>query len=117
MNFLTAVSNGRHGRLNPVSSANRSQLLKALVAGVLWCAPTAAQSRFDSLTTKPSTDAREVKERLIRVEHLRVRYIESGSGPVVVMIHGNAGSVADFNFGAFDLLSANYHVIAVDRPG
>src|SRR5262245_24060769 len=101
MNSLTAVSIGRCGYMNAASSANRSRLLTVIVAGVLWCAPTAAQSRFDLLTSKAGANAREVKERFIKVEHLRVRYIESGSGPAVVMIHGNAGSVADFEFGAF----------------
>jgi len=46
-----------------------------------------------------------------------MRYIESGSGPAVVMIHGNAGSIEDFEFGAIAMLSSNYHVMAVERPG
>lgn len=59
----------------------------------------------------------KLKENFITVGSVSVRYVESGSGPNVVMIHGNAGSVEDFEFGAFDILSSNYHVIAVDRPG
>jgi pimeloyl-ACP methyl ester carboxylesterase len=43
-----------------------------------------------------------------------VRYIESGTGPTVVMIHGNAGSIEDFEFGVIQTLSSNYRVIAVD---
>jgi pimeloyl-ACP methyl ester carboxylesterase len=33
------------------------------------------------------------------------------------MIHGNAGSIEDFEFGTIETLSANYRVIAVERPG
>jgi hypothetical protein len=33
------------------------------------------------------------------VEKLRMRYVESGSGSALVMIHGNAGSIDDFEFG------------------
>jgi len=33
------------------------------------------------------------------------------------MIHGNAGSIEDFEFGVIQTLSSNYRVIAVDRPG
>jgi pimeloyl-ACP methyl ester carboxylesterase len=33
------------------------------------------------------------------------------------MIHGNAGSIEDFEFGAIETLSSNYRVIAIDRPG
>ena len=46
-----------------------------------------------------------------------MRYIKSGSGPAVVMIHGNAGSIEDFEFGTIAMLSSNYHVMAVERPG
>ena len=58
-----------------------------------------------------------IKENFVTVERLRVRYIESGTGPTVVMIHGNAGSIEDFEFGVIQTLSSNYRVIAVDRPG
>jgi Predicted hydrolases or acyltransferases (alpha/beta hydrolase superfamily) len=51
------------------------------------------------------------------VEKLRVRYVESGSGSAVVLIHGNAGSIEDFEFGAIETLSSNYRVMAVERPG
>jgi pimeloyl-ACP methyl ester carboxylesterase len=53
----------------------------------------------------------------VTVERLRVHYIESGTGRTVVMIHGNAGAVEDFEFGVVELLSREYRVIAVDRPG
>jgi len=33
------------------------------------------------------------------------------------MIHGNAGSIEDFEFGVIQALSLNYRVVAVDRPG
>src|SRR5215510_8939459 len=56
-------------------------------------------------------------ENFVTVDRLRVHYIESGRGPTVVMIHGNAGSIEDFEFGVIQALSSNYRVIAVDRPG
>lgn len=65
----------------------------------------------------PSTAKHELEERSLTVEKLRVNYVETGQGPTVVLIHGNAGGLDDFEFGAIDLLSCNYRVIAVDRPG
>src|SRR5712672_2246673 len=53
----------------------------------------------------------------VTVERLRVHYIESGTGRTVVMIHGNAGAVEDFEFGVVELLSREYRVVAIDRPG
>ena len=57
------------------------------------------------------------KENYLRIENIRVRYVESGAGPVVVMIHGNAGSADDFDFKSLGLLCRDYRMVAVDRPG
>lgn len=57
------------------------------------------------------------KEHYINIENTRVRYVEAGAGPGVVLIHGNAGSVDDFDFQSLGQLCRNYRVIAVDRPG
>jgi hypothetical protein len=59
----------------------------------------------------------QIKENFVSVDRLRARYVESGRGPAVVMIHGNAASIEDFEFGVIQTLSSNYRVIAVDRPG
>src|SRR5215510_8452481 len=65
----------------------------------------------------PANAQPAIKENFVTVDRLRVRYIECGTGPTVVMIHGNAGSIEDFEFGVIQTLSSNYRVIAVDRPG
>ena len=74
-----------------------------------------------SIAHKLPTDStllpKPVTEHFVTVDGLRVHYIESGTGPTVVMIHGNAGSVEDFEFGAMDLLASDYRVVAIDRPG
>src|SRR5215831_17294821 len=57
------------------------------------------------------------KENYVDVENTRVRYVEAGAGPAVVMIHGNAGSVDDFDFKSLGQLCSDHRVIAVDRPG
>ena len=57
------------------------------------------------------------EQYFVMVESLRVHYVESGAGRTVVMIHGNAGGVEDFQFGVVDLLSREYRVVAIDRPG
>ena len=57
------------------------------------------------------------KENYLEIENTRVRYVEAGAGPVVVMIHGNAGSVDDFDFKSLGVLCRDHRVVAVDRPG
>src|SRR5258708_2835366 len=72
----------------------------------------------DVSTELPSNDPEwKAIEHIVTVENLRVHYIESGTGPAVVMIHGNAGTVGDFEFGAVQLLARDYRVVAIDRPG
>lgn len=56
-------------------------------------------------------------EYFVNIENTRMRYVEAGAGPVVVLIHGNAGSVEDFDFESLGLLCRDHRVIAVDRPG
>jgi pimeloyl-ACP methyl ester carboxylesterase len=58
-----------------------------------------------------------VEDHFVTIESVRVHYIDIGTGHTVVMIHGNAGSVEDFKFGALALLSSEYRVVAIDRPG
>ena len=59
----------------------------------------------------------QAKEGYLEIENTRVRYVEAGSGPIVVLIHGNAGSVDDFDFKSLGMLCRDHRVIAVDRPG
>lgn len=67
--------------------------------------------------TQQDAQCEKPKEHYLEIENTRVRYVEAGSGAVVVMIHGNAGSVDDFDFKNFGLLCRDHRVVAVDRPG
>ena len=90
-------------RNRPIKS-KLTLFLSALIIASTLCEPIRAQTS-------------SIIENYVTVERLRVRYAESGSGQAVVMIHGNAGSIEDFEFGTIETLSSNYRVIAVERPG
>src|SRR5215471_3168840 len=94
-----------------------SLLLSALLLAGTLCESNRAQPNTRLMRNGPSPQAFSIKENFLTVERLRVRYIESGTGPAVVMIHGNAGSIEDFEFGVIQALALNYRVVAVDRPG
>jgi pimeloyl-ACP methyl ester carboxylesterase len=72
-------------------------------------------TQFNSSTA--TTPAPERPEQFVNAGKLRLHYVEKGSGRPVVLIHGNAGDVRDFDFGTLDLLARSYRVIAVDLPG
>jgi len=67
--------------------------------------------------TQESAQCDQPRENFIVIDNTRVRYVESGAGSAIVMIHGNAGSVDDFAFKSLGLLCRDHRVIAVDRPG
>src|ERR1043166_5843531 len=64
-------------------------------------------------TTSTSTGA----ETFVTAGKTKLHYIERGQGRPVVMIHGNAGDLHDFEYGTFDLLASSYRAIAFDLPG
>ena len=94
-------------RNSPTSIAIKSKLTLLLSALIIASTPG------EPIRAQTSS----IKENYVTVERLRVRYVESGSGQAVVMIHGNAGSIEDFECGTIETLASNYRVIAVERPG
>lgn len=59
----------------------------------------------------------KLKEQFIEVENLNLHYVETGKGRTVVLIHGNAGSTKDYQFGTLAKLAGKYRTIAIDLPG
>ncbi|MCL4675409.1 MAG: alpha/beta hydrolase, partial [Pararhodobacter sp.] len=90
-----------------------------LVVGLAGCtalfAPIAEQREARWLAETPPLG------RLISVEgrqvHVLVTGRARGTAPDVVLIHGSNGNLRDFTFDLVDRLTAEFRVIAVDRPG
>jgi pimeloyl-ACP methyl ester carboxylesterase len=56
--------------------------------------------------------------RFIEVDGIPLHYIERGSGPPIVFLHGNGAMAQDFDTsGLLDLAAREYRVIVFDRPG
>lgn len=53
----------------------------------------------------------------VEVDGTRLHYVERGGGPAIVMIHGLGGQSQHFTHSVVDVLTDEFHVIAVDRPG
>jgi pimeloyl-ACP methyl ester carboxylesterase len=54
---------------------------------------------------------------IIDVDGHALHYVQAGSGPDVVLIHGASGNVRDFTFDLMDRLATDYRVTVFDRPG
>ena len=56
--------------------------------------------------------------QFVTVDGVRLHYLSEGTGPVVVLLHGNGVTAEDYRHsGMFDQLASNHRVIAFDRPG
>ncbi|MES2887591.1 MAG: alpha/beta hydrolase [Pseudomonadota bacterium] len=56
--------------------------------------------------------------RFIDVDGVRLHYVDRGTGPAVVLLHGNTVSSADFQAsGLIEGLAQRHRVLAFDRPG
>jgi pimeloyl-ACP methyl ester carboxylesterase len=54
----------------------------------------------------------------LKIDGVRLHYLEAGKGLPVVLLHGNGTTLDDFvASGLFDLVSRSHRVIALDRPG
>lgn len=56
--------------------------------------------------------------KFVLVDGVRLHYIEQGTGPAVLLLHGNGAQAGDFvGCGLIERLASRYRVIAIDRPG
>jgi pimeloyl-ACP methyl ester carboxylesterase len=54
--------------------------------------------------------------RFLEVDGARLHYLDRGTGPAVVLVHGLGGNLRNF-YALVDRLAATCRVVAVDRPG
>src|SRR5437763_13625017 len=58
----------------------------------------------------------QYSEKWVQVDGLRVRYLHSGSGPALILVHGLLGYSANWHY-AIPLLAKSYEVFVPDLPG
>ncbi len=86
----------------------------ALLAGI----GLAASYLFVRAKTRQAEAEHPPQGRFVEVDGVRLHYLERGSGPVLVLLHGNGVYTEDFvASGLLEQASEHYRVIAFDRPG
>src|ERR1700704_3548021 len=83
-------------------------VLAAVVAGLV---------RFPARPARKSGAALPPRGQFMEIDGQRIHYIDRGSGPAIVMIHGLGGNLHHFNYALVERLAGEFRVIAVDRPG
>jgi pimeloyl-ACP methyl ester carboxylesterase len=68
--------------------------------------------------THEQIEARYADEasRFVEVDSVRLHYKDEGMGPAILLIHGSAGDVSDWD-GWVRVLAENYRVVRFDLPG
>ena len=88
----------------------------ALATGVALA--TAATAAWTEFRARRAEREHPPQGLFTNVDGIRLHYIDRGAGPPVVLLHGNAVTLDDFNAsGLIERLAKEHRVIAFDRPG
>lgn len=99
-----------------VTSSTGSNGLRtgAILAGI----GLAASFFYVRSKTKQAERENPPSGRFVEVDGIRLHYLERGSGPTLVLLHGNGVYSKDFETsGLLQRAAQHYRVIAFDRPG
>ncbi len=72
---------------------------------------------FSARTARQVEKAVPPLGRFIEVDGARIHYLDAGSGPPLLLIHGLAGQMRHFTHSLLDRLKSDYRLVIVDRPG
>jgi pimeloyl-ACP methyl ester carboxylesterase len=86
-------------------------------AGAAGAAAVGAAA-FNAARARRAEESNPPAGHFIEVEGVRLHYLERGSGPLIVLLHGNGTMIQDWlASGVFGALAKTNRVIAFDRPG
>ncbi len=91
---------------------------RLLAVGVAGAAATVSGLVLYTWRTKRRVE-REVPPdgRFLDLDGARIHYVDAGSGPPIVLIHGLGGQLLNFPPDSLVALRRDYRVLALDRPG
>lgn len=97
---------------------DQAAILVIVLAGLILVLFLAALAIWIRLQAKGAERDFPPTGRFIDVDGVRLHYIERGSGPTAVLVHGNGVQSRDFiGCGLMEELASRYRVVAFDRPG
>jgi pimeloyl-ACP methyl ester carboxylesterase len=72
---------------------------------------------FTAVTARRVEKALPPRGQFIEVSRARIHYLDKGSGPPIVILHGLGGQMGNFTYALLDQLTGEFRVILMDRPG
>lgn len=77
----------------------------------------AGLAAFSALSARHAQRRVPPEGRYLDVDGARLHYIDIGSGPTIVMVHGLTGQLRNFTYALTERLVSDFRLIVVDRPG
>jgi pimeloyl-ACP methyl ester carboxylesterase len=88
------------------------------IAAGVTAAAMAGSAIFNRVSTSRAEAETPPAGKFIEVDGVRLHYVDRGTGPAVVLLHGNGVLLQDYEAsGVLDLAAEQHRVIAFDRPG
>jgi pimeloyl-ACP methyl ester carboxylesterase len=72
---------------------------------------------FTTITARRVESALPPRGCFIEVAGARIHYLDKGSGPAIVILHGLGGQMGNFTYALLERLTDEFRVILMDRPG
>jgi pimeloyl-ACP methyl ester carboxylesterase len=108
-------SNIRSGSRNRLTVAQAHPYATAAAATVGVLAISALLNRH---LAKRAEQDNPPAGHFLEVNGVRLHYVERGSGPPLVLLHGNGSMIEDFeSSGLIDIAAKDFRVVVFDRPG
>lgn len=86
-------------------------------AGVVAGAAVAGLVGFTAWTARKVEAALPPEGRFIDVDGNRIHYLDVGSGPAILLVHGLGGQMRNFTYGVVERLRGRFRVVVMERPG
>ncbi len=92
-------------------------LLFAAFIGLLALVALVALVLFTDHTARRVDAAFPPLGRFIEIGGARIHYLDRGSGPTLLLIHGLGGNMRTFTHSVLDRLAGEFRVVVLERPG
>ncbi len=103
---------------NSVASKALKELARPAVLGAIGVAALGALAVINRRNATAAEGRHPPIGQFLKVEGVRLHYIDRGTGPVLVLLHGNGAMIQDFlSSGLVDEAARTHRVIVFDRPG
>jgi len=102
---------------SPREAEDEAMAVEWSVAAAVFAGASAVLWGLSAWMTRRIEAAVPRNGRVVEVNGERFHYVEEGSGPPLVMIHGLMGSSRNLTYALSGRLSAHFRVISIDRPG